>query len=115
MTESLRNVRHELEEVCHMLLQPTPEVLDACMTRLAAALAQMQATRPEWPQLVEDCSAAVEARLVRRALSNVRRLLENSARFHSGWRRLRAALTGNYQADGSVAEGAMPRRIFLQG
>jgi hypothetical protein len=98
-----------------MLQRPTPEVLDSCVAHLAAVTAEIQATRPQWPRLVGNREAAGEARLVRRALTNARRLLDNAAQFHSGWRKLRAALTGGYRADGSAAEIAVPCRIFIQG
>ena len=115
MTESFRNVRRELEEVCRMLLRPTPEVLESCVARLAAITTEIEATRPQWPGLIGNRETAVEARMVRRALSNARRLLDTAAQFHSGWRKLRAALTGGYRADGSAAEIALPCRIFVQG
>lgn len=115
MTESLQHIRRELEGVCHMLLRPDPERLDACVEILAAIAAEIEATRPQWPGLVGNRDLAVEALLVRRSLSNARHLLDNAARFHFGWRKLRAVLTGGYRMDGSVAEIAMPRRIFVQG
>jgi hypothetical protein len=115
MTKSLQHIRRELEEVCQMLLRPTPEVLDSCASRLVCITAEIEATRPQWPALAGKCEAAVEARLVRRALAHIRLLLDNAAQFHSGWRKLRAVLIGGYRADGSAAEIAMPRRIFVQG
>lgn len=115
MTESLRQIRNELEEICQVLQRPAPEVLDSCLPRLAAAVSSMEASRSQWTQLAGSREGAAEARLVRRALSNARRLLDNAAQFHSGWRKLRAALTGGYRADGSVGEISMPRRIFVQG
>ena len=115
MTESLQHIRSELEEICHALLRPTPEVLDSCAARFSAITSEIEATQPQWPGLVGNRDAAVEAQGVRRALSSARRLLDSAAQFHSGWRKLRAVLAGGYRVDGSVAEVATPHRIFVQG
>ena len=115
MTESVQQIRRDLEEVCQMLLRPTPEVLDTCAERLAAAISHMEASRAQWPELARNRQAAAEIQRVRRTLANAGRLLDNAAQFHFGWRKLRAVLTGGYRADGSVAEMALPRRIFVQG
>ena len=112
-TESLRTARMELEKVCQMLLRPSPEVLQLCEQRLAKAAEQMEAGRPFWK--AGGRQASEEARSTRQALRHVRRLLENAGQFFAGWQRIRAALSGQYGADGSVPELRCPSRIFLRG
>ncbi len=113
--ESLRLVHRELEQVSQMLLRPSPEVLNACEERLARAAAEMEASRPDWNEAARDRQAGEQARLVRRALRHAQRLLENAARFHAGWRRRRAAMNGEYRADGSMPDLRCPVRIFVEG
>jgi hypothetical protein len=114
-TASLRRVRGELEEICEMLLGPSPEVLNACQSLMATVAAEMESTRPDWRRASGDTQAAEEARRVRRTWIRARRLLENAARFHAGWRDRRAAMSSEYRADGSLPELRCPARIFVEG
>ena len=113
--ESLRKAREQLEQVCQMLLRPSARVLNDCEERLASAAAELEAGRPEWKQAAGDGQAAEEARLARQAFFHARRLLENAARFHAGWRRVRASLTGEYRADGSLPDLCCPTRVLVEG
>ena len=115
VANSLRRARLELEQVGQALLRPSPEILNACEQRLDAAAAEMEATRPEWPQAVGDPQAAEEARLVRLSFCRARRLLEDAMRFHAGWKRIREAMSGEYRPDGSVSELRCAARIFVEG
>ncbi|HUK17634.1 MAG TPA: hypothetical protein VLW65_14510 [Bryobacteraceae bacterium] len=113
--ESLRRVHRELEQVCEMLLRPSPEALNDCEQRLARATVEMEASRPAWSEAARDRQAGEQARLVRHSLHHAQRLLENAARFHAGWRRRRAAMNGEYRADGSIPDLRCPARIFVEG
>jgi hypothetical protein len=112
-TESLRKARMELEEVCRMLIRPSPEVLQDCEQRLRKAAEEMEAGRPLWS--VADSQAASEARSTRQALRHVHRLLGNAAKFFVGWQRIRTAMAGQYRADGSLPELRCPARICVRG
>jgi hypothetical protein len=115
VTEPLRRARRELEQVTVMLLRPSPEVLYSCEQRLATAIAEIEASRPEWKHAAGDEHAMKEARLTRQAFRHTRRLLENVVRFHAGWARVRASLTGGYRADGSVQDLPCPVRVLVEG
>jgi len=115
VTVSLRKARSQLERVCQMLMLPSPAVLDGCENVLASAAAEMEASRPGWHEAAGDRLAAEEARLTRRALKQAQRLLENAANFHARWQRMRAAMTGGYQADGTPGQLRRPGRIFVKG
>jgi len=108
--------RLELEQVSRLLLNPKPETLESCRVRLSNALGVLEGSRPTWSRELAKSTAAGEARLVRRALLHVRRLLEKAAKFHAGWQRLLAGtVSGEYRADGSVPELPCPRQVYLQG
>jgi hypothetical protein len=112
---SLRKARSQLESVCQMLLWPSPEVLSSCESVLASAAAEMEAGRPGWLLAAGDRRAGEEARLTRKALKHALRLLENAANFHGRWQRMRAAMTGGYQADGTPGQVSSRARIFVRG
>jgi hypothetical protein len=115
VTDSLRKARLELEQVCRMLLRPSPEILEACEERLAKVAKEIEASRPLWREARNDIQVVGEARSVKRALQRVRRLLDTAARFHAGWRRIRAGMSGQYQSDGSLPEIRCRARIFVRG
>lgn len=115
VTVSLRKARSQLERVCQMLMWPSPEVLGGCENALASAEAEMEASRLGWQAAAGDRLAAEEARLTRRALKQAQQLLENAANFHARWQRMRAAMTGGYQADGTPGQLRRPGRIFVKG
>jgi len=98
-----------------MLLWPSPEVLDGCGHLLASVAAELEASRPSWPTAAGDKLAGEEARLTRTALRHAQRLLENAATFHAGWERMRATMSGGYQADGTPRELRRPVRILVKG
>ena len=113
---SLRRARTQLEHVRRMLISPSPEVLDNCENLLAATARELDASRPGWQQSIGDGPAVAEARLARKALQNVGRLLENAASFHMRWQRIRAAIGGGYRADGAPGQlRHAARRIFVEG
>lgn len=113
---SLREARTQLEQVCQMLVWPSPDILDNCENLLAATVRELDASRPSWPRAVGDSHAVVEARLARKTLQNVHRLLENAASFHVRWQRIKAAIGSGYQADGAPGQlRYAARRIFVEG
>lgn len=112
---SLGRARSELEEICDLLLRPSPEVIYACQSLMASAAAEVESTRPDWHESAADARAAEEARLVRLTWRRARRLLDNAVRFHAGWLQRRAAISGEYRADGSLPELRCPARIFFEG
>lgn len=110
---SLRQARSQLERACQMLLWPSAEALNGCGSLLASVAAEMEASRPGW--LMAGRLGAEEAQLTRKALKHARRLLENAADFHSRWQRIRRAMTGGYQADGTPGQVPCTARIFARG
>lgn len=115
-TASLRKARSQLERVCQMLLWPSPEVLDSCGNLLASATAELEANRPAWQTASGGRLAAEEAQLTRRVVKHTQRLLENAANFHARWQRIRATLSGGYQADGAPSQmRCAVRRISVEG
>jgi len=112
---SLGKARGQVELVCQMLLRPSPEVLSGCENVLTAAVAEMEASRPGWRGMAGDRRAGEEARRTRKALQHARRLLENAVNFHRRWQRMRAAMTGGYQADGTPGQFSSPSRILVKG
>jgi hypothetical protein len=108
--------RLQLEDASRLLLNPTPEALEACRVRLCSAAAVLEQGRASWSRELAQATAAGEARLVRRTLLHVRRLFEKATKFHAGWHMLLAgAVCGEYRADGSLPELPCPRHVYLQG
>ena len=112
---SLREVHLQLERVCRILLWPSPEALDGCENLLASAAAELEASQSGWQKAAGDRLAGEEARLARKTLGRAGRLLGNASNFHARWQRMRAAMSGGYQADGAPGQLRCPTRIFVEG
>ena len=116
MLASLREARSLLERVCALLIRPSPEVLDRCEGLLVSASVELAWRRPPQPGERAGGRAGAEARLVRKALQDARRLLENAASFHARWQRIRASIVGGYRADGAPGQlQSACGRISLEG
>jgi hypothetical protein len=110
----LRDARLQLDEVCAMLLRPSPEVLDACESRLMAVVAKLESSRTDWSRAAGDALASVEAVGARKALRRASRLLNLAAAFYAGWQRIRVIADGGYGADGAPVQMRHRARLVAE-
>jgi hypothetical protein len=119
--ETARRARREIERVRLLLIQPAPQVLEACARHAHTAAQCMGALetelRSETGLLARDALNR-ELTGLRRDLRRVRALLENAAGLYAGW----AALMGrgpesadNYCSDGSTPAQVVVRKLVIHG
>lgn len=123
VTERLGAVRAEVDQVCQLLLSPTPESMDRCSERLAAAVAEMTACQASGENLHPDKGPAnvgpddalLEARRLEQSLSRAHRLLEGAAAFHRNWLRWLGAMCAGYTVHGEPAAVERGSRVVVRG
>jgi hypothetical protein len=93
----------DLERVCKLLEQATPEAMDAGGVALEAIVRQLSE---------QQASVTVEeARRLRTLARRARLLLDLAARFHSRCYDILAGMTGGYTSQGALAGYAVRGRI----
>jgi hypothetical protein len=97
---------------CHMLLSPTPDVLDQCSLLLETATKNLAACRP----VPDDKPVALsEARQLHAAVRHATLLLDAAMAFHDAWARRLGAISGGYTARGEPAAVDRGFRLVVQG
>jgi len=119
--ETARRARREIERVRLLLIQPAPQVLEACAEHLRAAarcMADLETALRRESGLAAREALNRELNELRRDLRRVRALVEKAAQLYSGW----AALMGrgpegpdSYRWDGSITAPAVVRRLVVHG
>lgn len=104
---SLKIAAERLEQVCALLLAPTPDVLDRTAVLLEAAIREARAGGAG--------EASGDAHRLARFVRFARTLLEKAAAYHAGWAVLLGSATGGYQADGAAVPVAPAGRLLLEG
>ena len=114
ITARLERARGHLERIFQILIAPSARALDESQLLLAAAVEELESSRPFWHQAQGDTAARKEALRVRAALGQAQRLLETAADFHRRWRRFLGARTGGYTCRGDPAQLPAQCRISLE-
>ncbi len=115
VSEKLAAARAEVDAACQILLSPTPEELDQCAARLAAALAHVTDCRTAAQSDVSAEQPRREAHRLGRSLRRAHRLLEAAAAFHNGWVRCLGAMCAGYTNRGEPAAVERGGRILVRG
>lgn len=113
--DQLAAVTAGLVRVGELLLAPSPAALDHCAMLLQTAVTGMSALRDERRNAKGWAHDLAEARMLRKSLGRVRRLLDNANRFHQNWARRRAALSAGYTPGGEPAVVLSGCRLVLNG
>ncbi len=99
--------REMAEQVCGLLVSPTPEALESCAGLLGAAVDKLRS--------VEADDDHVEVRRLYFAVRKAAKLLQNAADYHAGWISWLDARTGGYQAGGEPENMARRRLVCVRG
>lgn len=97
----------EVERACKLLELATPEAMEASAAALESVARELAERR--------FSVSSEEASRIRKSARRARLLLDLSARFHTRWHDLLAAMTGGYTVKGAPADFAAPARISLTG
>jgi hypothetical protein len=115
VVERLKTVRSEVDQVCNLLISPSPTALDSCSHLLETAGSRLALLQPQLRPGAGNPTAQEEARRLRAAVMCAQRLLENAFSFHVNWGRLLGALTAGYTERGDPAPAPRQGRICVQG
>ena len=116
LTAESAAARAILDQVCILLLEPTPAHLDRSAELLAEAVKRVTACREEPPATISDRRQQTDdVRKLRTGLASARRLLEAAARFHAGWVGCAGALCAGYTRCGQPGVVAPHSRLWAQG
>jgi hypothetical protein len=102
-----------LEQVCALLVTPSPQALDeaaAILERVAAEVAE--ASRPARrgaPGQLQEYEG------IQRRVRFARILLERAAAYHAGWSAWLGSLTGGYEPGGEAAGRVSRGRLSIEG
>jgi hypothetical protein len=103
--------RASLDEVCGLLVTPSPEALDQAAAILGRVVAEVAETRrrqgslEQWQEYEGIQSAARRARA----------LLDKAAIYHAGWNAWLGSLTGGYGPGGAAAAPVSGGRLSVEG
>lgn len=120
--ESARQARRSIGLIRQKLLNPTPEVLEACAPHLRTAIdaldhVQQVLAKPDSRSETSRTTLQIEMAQLRRELSQVNALLKNAARFYSGMARFLVPQVDesiSYAASGAVMMRPQ-RTMVLEG
>jgi len=110
--EHLVEAQQLLQKVQALAAAPSPARLEKSQSLLEGALRQMQLLRAETskPDFQPTPAFTAAAQTLQRQLQHTQRLLEQANLFFEGWARLKASLTGGYDAHGNPAPAEEIRR-----
>lgn len=115
VSQQLASARAEVNDVCQILLSPSPAALDRCAPLLETAVAEVAACLPELRSSKGTQNEVDEARRLHMAVCYAKRLLEGAAEFHRDWIRRLGALSGGYTGPGEPAPVDRGSRMQVEG
>ena len=115
LSQRLATAGAEIDHVCQLLLDPTPEQLDRSSAILSAAVAEVAACRDASRAAGSLPAVRAQARRLGQSLRRARLLLDASARFHADWIRCLGILCAGYTDQGEPSALAHPSRIWARG
>jgi hypothetical protein len=109
----LSSSRAGLDQVCALLMTPSPEALDAA----AAILGRVVADVAEAGRRVRSGAAAEaeEYRGIRRGVRRARILLEKASAYHAGWAAWLGSFTSGYGPGGAAQAPVARGRLSIEG
>ena len=113
--ERLASSRSAVEQACHLLINPSPEVLDRCFQVLSGVIGEMAFTREEMAPFKGDSGVLAEVCEIRAKVRLAGHLLENAAAYHMKWNRILGAMQEGYTARGEPPSVARPGRLIVEG
>ncbi|HMD70785.1 MAG TPA: hypothetical protein VKF41_05545 [Bryobacteraceae bacterium] len=113
--ERLASARSAVAQSCHLLLNPTPEVLDRCFQVLSGVIGELAFTREEMAPFRGDSGVLAEVCEIRVKVRLAGRLLENAAAYHLKWSRILGAMLQGYTARGEPPTVERPGRLRVEG
>ncbi len=113
--EPLTAARAAVEQCCHLLLTPTPEVLDRCSVALSTAIGELAGSRDLMAPLKGDPGALAAVRQIQAKVFLTSHLLENAATYHARWNRILASMLEGYTSCGQTPSVARPGRLAVEG
>lgn len=115
VAEGLAAARSQVERVCVLLVESSPELLDGCPGLLERACTVVAEFRPWLDKVRGAPEALAEAYRLQSAVRHAARLLEGARLYHARWDRIAAAMTGGYTRGGAPAPFHRPGRMCLTG
>ena len=113
--ERLAAARAAVDQVCQLLLAPTPERMDRCIHLLEAAVGEITAcSQPQDPAGgMADLPNEIgeHGRRLMTSIGRARGLLESANSFYANWIRCFSAICGGYTGQGQPA--AIDRGVHL--
>ena len=113
--ERLASARSAVERSCHLLTNPTPEVLDRCFQVLSAAIGELRFTREEMAPWRDDSGVLAQVCEIRAKVRLAGHLLESAAAYHARWNRILGSMMQGYTARGEPPVVARPGRLQVEG
>jgi len=115
IVEGLSAARSQVEQVCGILVSPTPELLDACPGLLERACSVAAGLRPGMEEARGNPEAVAEARRLEAAVRRAGSLLASALDYQTQWNRILGAMTGGYTPAGDAAPVIHTGRVCLTG
>ncbi len=112
----LRSVQEMVRDARALLIDPNPENLGECRSRVDEAvnvLRQLQSGLPSG-DLKRDSSLRAPLGELRAEIARLHILLDSAAAFHTGWVRLAASMVAGYTADGTPGQPEPKRRVWME-
>lgn len=115
VAEGLAAARSEVERVCGLLVNSSPEYLEGCPGLLQRACSVLAEFRPALSAAQGNRAVLEEARRLQFAVRHAARLLEGALHYHVQWNQILGAMTGGYTERGDPAPVLRSGRICLTG
>jgi hypothetical protein len=113
--EQLRCSREDVERVCALLLDPTPDAVDGCSPVLEGAVRDLTRLRPALGASPGDPEALAEAWRLQVAVRRAGALLAGASAWHDGWRGVLGSKTAGYGPGGHPGDTPRSGRLCLTG
>jgi hypothetical protein len=113
--ERLAASRTAVEQVCHLLLTPSAEVLDRCSGILSGVVVNMSAGGEPVKSRQADPAILSELRELQLSVSLAGHLLEGAASFHAGWARILRSMVLEYTPRGDTGSLGGSSRLAVEG
>ena len=107
--------RAEVRRASELLVDASPEALEACQGALDRAVSELAGFRSQCAAVPGNAGARSMALGLRTEVLRAARLLQNLAAFYHGWERILGAMSAGYTATGDPAAVARRGRLYCRG
>lgn len=115
VADRLAAARSAVEQSCHLMLDPSPEVLDRCAGVLSVAIGELAAGRDLMEPSKGGLGMLAEVREIQAKVRMAGYLLENAAAYHLKWNRILGCMMQGYTARGEPPVVVRPGRLAVEG